>query len=407
MAEETAEEVQRLLKEIVDHFELEDKAVRERQIKVWRRLKLLWENIQHTYYSEVAHDWRTPDYATDNEQGSDQAYYDKPVNVFRAYIESIIAALSITVPPVTCYPDDADNPLDLMTAKAGNKIAELIFKHNDAPLLWLHALFIHYTEGMLACYNYSKESEEYGTYEESQYKEEEKTYNVPVCPSCGTQLSEPASLDSVMPEICPGCGQNVMPQMNLTSNMVSSEAGTVTKPKSRVCLEIYGGLFIKVPVWARNQKDCSYLIYACETHFSNVLEQYPELRDKIHSNSRLSNTNAYDQYEQFGRLSPQYRGEYPINNVTVRNCWLRSSTFNILQEEETKELKKLYPDGVKVVLVNDSFAEAIPEKLDDRWTLSYNPLSDYIHYDPAGLLLVSVQDITNDLISLVLQTIEH
>ena len=37
------------------------------------------------------------------------------------------------------------------------------------------------------------------------------------------------------------------------------------------------------------------------------------------------------------------------------------------------------------------------ESLDDHWTLTYNPLSDYIHYDPIGLLLSSVQDITNDL----------
>jgi hypothetical protein len=47
------------------------------------------------------------------------------------------------------------------------------------------------------------------------------------------------------------------------------------------------------------------------------------------------------------------------------------------------------------------------EKLDDSWTLTYNPLSDYLHHDPLGLLLTSIQDITNDLVSLVLQTIEH
>jgi len=39
--------------------------------------------------------------------------------------------------------------------------------------------------------------------------------------------------------------------------------------------------------------------------------------------------------------------------------------------------------------------------------LTENPLSDYLHFDPLGQSLVSVQDITNDLISLILQTIEH
>src|SRR5436190_21017515 len=105
MAKELSDETKRLLKLIVDHCDDEDRGVRDRQIRQWRRLKLLWENVQNTYYSEVAHDWRVPE-GTGGE--SDQGFYDKPVNVFRAYLESIIAALSVTVPPVTCYPDDAE-----------------------------------------------------------------------------------------------------------------------------------------------------------------------------------------------------------------------------------------------------------------------------------------------------------
>jgi hypothetical protein len=75
--------------------------------------------------------------------------------------------------------------------------------------------------------------------------------------------------------------------------------------------------------------------------------------------------------------------------------------------DDVKSLKEQFPDGAKVVLVNDEFAEACGECLDDHWTITHNPLSDYIHFDPLGLLLVSVQEITNDLISLILQTIEH
>ncbi len=57
--------------------------------------------------------------------------------------------------------------------------------------------------------------------------------------------------------------------------------------------------------------------------------------------------------------------------------------------------------------MNDVFAGAEAAKLDDDWTLTYNPMADYVHADPLGLLLVSVQEITNDLISLTLQTVEH
>ena len=63
-------------------------------------------------------------------------------------------------------------------------------------------------------------------------------------------------------------------------------------------------------------------------------------------------------------------------------------------------MKKKYPNGVKVVVVDDHVAHAENEALDDCWTITNNPLSDHIHFDPIGLLLTSVQDITNDLISL-------
>ena len=421
MEKELSEETKKLLKQIVDHFDDEDRAVRDRQIRQWRRLKLMWENIQHTYYSEVAHDWRIPESARAGED-SDQGYYDKPVNIYRAYLESIIAALSVAVPPITCYPDDADNPLDIATAKAGDKISELIFKHNNAPLLWIHALFVYCTEGMTASYVYTKADEEYGTYKEKKYEDFQEVHSIETCPYCNTELSNEliheGNSEEMMrpPEVDPFTGEQI-PETDycetcdatvpiIKSQSVSIDTrmvGETSHAKSRVFMEVFGGLFVKVPVWARSQKECNYLIYSYETHYANVLEKYPELRDKVvkegHSN--------YDLYEQWGRTSPQYRGEHPINNVTVRNCWFRPAAYYILKEEEVEELKKLYPHGVNACVVNDQVVHAVNEKLDEHWTLTYNPLSDYIHFDPIGLLLTSVQEITNDLISLTVQTIEH
>jgi len=417
--EEVPDDISALLKQIVDHFDDEDRAVRDRQIRTWRRLKLLWENVQHTYYSEVAHDWRVPETERAGED-SDQGFYDKPVNVYRAYLESIIAALSVTVPPITCYPDDADNPLDVITAKAGDKVAALIFKHNDAPLLWLHALFVFCTEGMTACYSYAKEDEKYGTYQKNEYDEVPEYHEQKICPLCQSEMADETITyqqeDKFQPDdadaaptnfleeqdICPNCAQMVVPDKQTNTVTITRLVGQTSHPKSRVCMEVYGGLFVKVPVWARNQSECSYLIYSYETHFANVLEQYPNLRDKV-----VKGQANYDLYEQWGRTSPQYHGEHPVNNVTVRNCWLRPSSYNVLNVDEADELRKKYPMGCKVVMVNDFVAHACNESLDDCWTLTYNPLSDYIHFDPLGLLLTSVQDITNDLISLVLQTVEH
>src|SRR5882724_681190 len=184
---ELDEEICNLLKTVADHFDKEDRVTRERQIRQWRRLKLYWNSFSQIYWSESAQDYRMFNRDT-NSTDMDQEYYDKPVNVFKAFLETIIAALSIQIPAINCVPDDAENPLDVSTAKAGDKISELVYKHNDVIFLWLHALYVYCTEGLIACYNYSDAKKEYGTYDKPKFKDEEvDSY---VCPQCGARVPD-------------------------------------------------------------------------------------------------------------------------------------------------------------------------------------------------------------------------
>src|SRR3970282_320371 len=168
---ELTENQKRLLTEVVQHFSKEDVEVRERQIRTWRQLKFLWEGFSRIYYSDIAHDWRIWDAQIQSEDDSNQANYDKTINVFRAYLESIIAALSVTVPPVKCYPDDAELSIDIETAKAGDKIAELIYRHTDVRLVWLHSLYVYMTEGFVASHVSADLDMEHGSDEVEKYSE--------------------------------------------------------------------------------------------------------------------------------------------------------------------------------------------------------------------------------------------
>lgn len=429
------EQVQRDLKTIIDHFYEADRPTRERQIREWKKLEYYWSGIQRVYWDDLAHDWRV--YDQQNEYGDNQAgHYDKPVNVYRAYLESIIAALSATVPLVKCYPDDADNVNDILTAKGGTKIAKLVYDHIDADLLWIKALYTFCNQGMVAAYNYSAEDEEYGTVEVDEYKDEVQAYNEAVCPSCGKILAgeelelaesikeqsedefqpgEPNrinELNSITPMavVCPRCQFTFNPDIQEKTIVVTRLVGKMNKPKARQIIVVNGGLFVNVPNWARNQSEIPYLEYAYETHYSNVLAKYPWLRDNLGIKGTEISSSDNEFYGRWGRLSPQYAGDETgtRNNPTCRNWWLRPQAFEIISDESNrKKLYELFPDGACVVFVNDRFADARPENLDDCWTLTFNPLSEYVHFDPLGILLVSVQDITNDLISLSLQTIEH
>jgi len=123
-----------------------------------------------------------------------------------------------------------------------------------------------------------------------------------------------------------------------------------------------------------------YLTCSYETHYANVLEEFPDLRDDHNGKGGImgGTGSGAELYERWARLSPQYRGEYPVDNVTVRKTWLRPAAFNILDKDRAKEMKKLFPDGAYVCMINDEYASSCNESLDDHWTVSFNPLADFV-----------------------------
>ena len=423
------EEIQNDIRVIIQKYRVEDRPVRERQLRQWKKLNLMWEGFQNTWWNEVAHDWRVYDLQGTEADSADAAYYDKPANIFKALLESIIAALSVSVPGIIGVPDDADNPLDLQTAKAAGRIADLIGRHNDEKLLWLHALFTYCTQGMTCAYNYTRESKEYGTYPEEKYQNTEIEVEQKICPICKTNLSDQgmsdAERDEYDPEdddvlghnylnngqnLCPQCLIQVDPELQTSKMIVPRFVGYVNKPKARQCIEVYGGLYVKVANYAMCQADLPYLCLSREINSSKLIDEYCEddqdLADRIR-NSRGSGGWA-DAYDKWARLSPQYMGEYPLDVPTLNIWWLRDWTFNyIADEKKVKELKKKYPDGCKVVMINDELVSICNESLDDHWTLAKQPLSNYVHFQPIGEGLVPMQEINNEMISLTLQTIEH
>lgn len=392
-----SKEVQDALKNLFDHFEREDKPTRERLLRIYRQLKFYWQGFLRIWYDEVAHDWRVWDQIQEDVDDQNE-YYDKPINVFRAYLESIIAALSVTTPKPICFPDDAENALDITTARAGDKIGQLIHNHNDGDLKWIHGLYVMCTEGMVAAYHYPKESKEYGTYEEDEF--ETVNENAYVCPNCGNKTPDYKSL-------CPECDTVIPSYQQPEEVSYERKIGTKSTNKVRQCLEVYGGTYVKTPLYACKQEDMPYLQFFYETHYSEVMARYEHLRGSRKEMLDLKSTGLYDEYEAYARLSPQYFGDFPTNTITMRNGWFRPCSYYVLEQTQCKLLEEKYPEGVKVVFANTMFAEAYPECLDDRWTLTHNPLSDYLQFDPLGMLLTSVQDITNDLISLIQQTVEH
>ena len=357
------EELNTLIFDLISEFETSNKDYRERKLKEWHKSELYWEGVQRLWWSDSAGEWRYPEIASRSEKDENDLddLDDRTVNIYSAHGESIIAALTSSVPGVRFYPDNAESEDDLSTAEAFGKISDLIKRHNDFQLLYTKALFILYHQDYVAAHIYNEQSEDFGVRKE-EIVEDEITKEVEV-------------------------------------------------PKTRTVIDVFGGTHINIIPYARKQKELPYLILKSEHHFSAAVaafgEDDMELQRKLISDQGGSSDSSFEREARTPTDSYDLTGE---NTVTIREAWIRPWAFFALAEEkddQVKELRKNFPTGLKASFVNDTLVRLQPAQLDKNWVVYANPLSNYLIGKSLGKSLVPIQEMTSELNELTLQTIEH
>lgn len=432
------------LVEIIDHLEKHDQFMRDRQLKKWRKQMCYWDHLQYLWWSELAHDWRTPQDAVEEDPQADidPALYAKVINIYRAHGEVIIAAMSASLPTVPFFPDDADNADDVSTAKAFTKIGALIQKHNFAELLFMKALYILYNQGIVFGYNENRREKQFGTYQKAVIKDHMVTTQEQNCPNCGLMLGsnevgsrlideggsqnevanqsdlsmgvpegegggamESQAMDSPPSLPCPQCQQDVQPWNEEYSEIVPRLVGYEDTPKARECLDVYGPLNVKVPGWSTKPSDWPYLILETEEHYTKLQDVYPEIAEFI------APTTDLETWDRSMRTAVAYSGDLPLDLCTTRRVWLEPHTYNLLgvgnRDDEIEELRSLFPKGCYTVIINrDLVAEATEDSREDHWTATEHPLAETVHASATGEGVVPIQDMTNETFNLTLEGIE-
>lgn len=224
-----------------------------------------------------------------------------------------------------------------------------------------------------------------------------------ISPMAGPMGAPPGPQGPTLPpQTCPSCGNQVQPDFEDQPSVQTQQVGEHDTPKNRECLEIYGPLNVKIPIWCKDQFSTPYVILETDEHVALLREIYSELADKIQA-------SAYpDTWEREARIPTNYRNDFPRDIVTVQRVWLRPWALNnYINQDEAKILKGKYKDGVYVVIINhDLVAEIVPDKLDDHWTISESPLAETLHPEPIGAPMIPLQDIENETTNLTLETIE-
>lgn len=438
------EPVEKALLALDELFAKEDEGIRNQHLAFWKKLDNYFDGVQRIFWDFDTENWRGVDFET-----LDPSMYDKIINVYRAHGEAIIAALSVKLPNVAFFPDDADVTEDIDTARAYSKVAELVTKHNSGILLFIRALFILYNQGTAAAYIYNRSKDEYGTVQIPEYGEDidvtTHTLSCPICrgfirsyqeksptqvqpglsggtpqdataqeaqPQIGQAGQQTQQEQNIPPqgeigqqetplELCPNCGAEVEPEDETLDERFPQISGYTEQSKSRTIIDVFGPTYAHMPFYARRQEHMPYIRLRFEQHFTLLKSIYTRIKDKI-----PSSTDAQS-YDREIRTYNNLEDIYTKNLVTTTCAWYRPWAFEALEEEQTELLKEHFPDGVYFVRLKDLIAEARNEKLDEHWEITYNPLSQYIHADPIGKPAAPIQEIRNEITDLALDTFEH
>ena len=183
---EVSEDEERAIQACVVMLERDDQYIRERNIRQWKKSGEYWRLNQFIYWSDLALDYRSItnfQEPTGNDDDNDQVP-PKTFPIYRAYGESLIAAMAAAIPSVLFFPDDAQNPDDINASQAYSRISELVQKHAKAPVLFIHILELLYNYGLVATYTSWDDDKKYGTLKIPKYKNEKIQMQELVCPQC-------------------------------------------------------------------------------------------------------------------------------------------------------------------------------------------------------------------------------
>lgn len=424
--EKLEDQIEKCLTSLCQMAEREDSEVRKRQMRIWKENDKFWHGIQQIFWSEARQEWLSPVDANrlgwDATTGMSQEEYDYVINIYRAHGESVIAALSSQVPVVRFPPDDAENEEDQIASVSYSKVADLIAKHNKAKLLQFQALLCFWNEGLVAAYHYNKSDKKFGTYKIQNFK------TTATCPQCGgAQKVNPEELQTrpkevplpdeadeaevpqehnaeqmeLIPPQCPQCGEETQLSHELD--------GESEYAKNRTVIDVFGPLHVKIPVYARSQAECKYLVLYQEISRGELYDLYPELLE-----TEPSSLSGDDVYERSARTPSSYAGigTFDTNKdlVTYKRFWIRPSFYNELGRnyvDVIKYLKETYPEGCMVAMAGGDFLSVSASILDDHWSIGKAGLSRFIHADALGQPLMPIQKMTNTLANLTEETIEH
>lgn len=357
--------------------------------------------------------------------------YDTVINDIRGYGRKFIAVLAQQPPNVKAAPNDKQNDDHIRRAKKADRVAQKLHGLWDIKQQNRKLYLSYYKNG--TAFGYTKfiaNGEKYGYTEQDQIEMQPgplgpSTLN---CVNCGTVT--PVENTAEAPTACPDCQSPFGPEDLREPEQGNIPTKTGTKRYENGCVEhrVESGLRVTTQYDIQELTDAPWLLYEYEEHKGRLFLLYPQLRDKMFSDSGSAYAGGgtgttSGQTTRDIASSPSATVIAPRKNrLLYSQCWLRPSMYELSMGDVTipgegdeqqrlplrDALRKLYPKGVKVTQVNgDTIVKLEEERMDDVWFLSPPEPAENAYPDPLCKDYMSIQDQTNDLANIQRQTWER
>ena len=308
-----------------------------------------------------------------------QSYDDhnQETNIYLAFADTIIAALTAGNPSVRFEPDEPDNPADVAAAENSSDATRLIERANNMVVIQEDVCRFLWTDAIAAVYtHYVIDAQRFG-YETKNELEDEMAY---------------------LPEE--------------KGNAVEEESFDRGDPRGQEVIEAFGALEVKVPIQARNIHECDYLQLSREFDITRMKTKYPEKAKDIQA---MASPAANTEYARLARTSIM-TGMRPSNmtndamtyQTTETLSWFRPSFFRAVEDKKKREwLYETFPKGAMVAMVGKEVVECRREQIDDHWTVIPPRPGDGMHRPALGQPIIPLQEKLNDCMDYVHDAFMH
>jgi hypothetical protein len=388
---------------LVDQYEHAEEDYRAAMLREWKLMEHFWNDNQHNVWSETAQDWRPiEDYMRiENDDLDLEGFEPRTVNIYKAHGESVIAAMAAGIPATKFFPDDADSQADISTAKVYSKAAEMLQRRNKAPLLLIRSLYIMWNQGVVGFYNFARTDPRLGTISQPIPGWVMSKRTESYCPQCGSDM-QPGAMGAT----CANCGYQGQPDIDEVPEEVPGIVGEEEVPRITEDIKAYSPLYFRIPHRATSQDECPYITLDTEQSPGSIIAAFkksvPNIRELVDP------TRDEEKYDRWARNLSNDRGYGESELVTVRQRWVRNWALEEIENDQIREsLLAKFPNGVYFVQAGENFIHAHEEDMDDHWTITTSPTSPHLLCQALGKSLKTVQELTNELVTMTIDNIEH